>query len=195
MDNRKMGFYVDMTACIGCRTCQIACKDKNDLPLGVLYRRVKSYETGRFPEPGYYHYSSACNHCTNPKCIQTCPTGAMHLSEDGTVQHNRKVCIRCQYCVRNCPYGVPQYFEGEDVIGKCDSCKNLREKDQNPACVDACLMRCLEWGELEELKKRYSGEEMTSDIAVLPSSEMTTPSVLIKPKKIALKDAFREVDI
>ena len=69
-----LGFYFDMTACIGCKTCQIACKDKNDLPLGTLYRNIESYETGEFPKPGAYHLSVSCNHCEKPACVEMCPT-------------------------------------------------------------------------------------------------------------------------
>lgn len=177
----KMGFYINMTNCIGCRTCQIACKEKNSLPVGVLYRRVGSYETGAFPKPGYYHFSASCNHCTSPKCILSCPTGAMRFAEDGTVQHNSRLCIRCKYCVKNCPYQVPQYFEGADRVGKCDSCIDLRKKGNNPVCVDACLMRCIEWGELDALQERHAGEHITADIAVLPESKITKPSILINP--------------
>lgn len=192
----KSGFYINMTACIGCRTCQIACKDKNNLPVGILYRRVKSFETGEYPAPGYYHYSYSCNHCTNPKCVDACPTGATHISEeDSTIQYDSSVCIRCQYCVKNCPYGVPQYYEAEDKIGRCDACLNLRKADKNPACVDACLMRALEWGPLEDLRRKHEAGGLTSDIAILPSSEITTPSILIKPSRNALDENPEEVGI
>ena len=192
---KKMGFYINMAACIGCRTCQIACKDKNNLKVGILYRRVRSWETGKYPEPGYFHYSAACNHCTNPRCILTCPTKSMHFAEDGTVRHNPKICILCQYCVRNCPYGVPQYSEKDETIGKCDSCADLRAQGFNPACVDACLMRCIEWGVLDELREKHAGEGITSDIAVLPSSATTTPSVLIRPHRNAHDENPVETEI
>ena len=195
-DIRKMGFCIDMTACIGCRTCQIACKDKSGLPVGIYYRRVTSYETGRYPNPGYYHYSASCNHCTYPKCVERCPTGATYISEeDATVQYDDSICIRCRYCVNACPYGVPQYFKTENKVGKCDACLDLRKADKNPVCVDACMMRAIEWGVLEEMKEKYEQDKLTSDIAVLPSSMLTRPSVLIKPSKHAQNKDYVEVEI
>ena len=74
----KLGFYFDSTLCIGCRTCQVACKDKNGLPAGISYRVVRSFETGDYPRPGFYHYSGACNHCFSPACVASCPVGAIH---------------------------------------------------------------------------------------------------------------------
>ena len=60
------GFYFDMTRCIGCRACQVACKDKNRLGVGTLYRGVKSYTVGTFPDVKTYSYSASCNHCEDP---------------------------------------------------------------------------------------------------------------------------------
>lgn len=66
------GFYFDMTRCIGCRACQVACKDKNRLEVGTLYRNVKSYTVGTFPNVKSYSYSGSCNHCENPICLANC---------------------------------------------------------------------------------------------------------------------------
>ena len=68
----QYGFYFDQTVCAGCHTCQIACKDKNRLDVGCLFRNVKSYETGEFPNPGIYHMSTTCSHCDNPACVSAC---------------------------------------------------------------------------------------------------------------------------
>lgn len=190
----KKGFYFDMTSCIGCRTCQIACKDKNNLEVGIVFRKVTTFETGVYPEPGVYHYSSTCNHCENPKCVEGCPTGAMHIAEDGTVQHNADKCIGCQYCTWNCPYSVPQYSAKTGKVSKCDSCKDLRDKGENPACVDACVMRCLHWGDLDELSKTF-GSDAVKDIEIMPASSITNPSVLIKPKSIAFDKNFLEKEV
>ena len=70
-----LGFYFDMTRCVGCRACQVACKDRCNLDLGVLFRYAKTYETGSFPKVGMYNYSGSCNHCENPACVTVCPTG------------------------------------------------------------------------------------------------------------------------
>ncbi|MGE4273088.1 MAG: 4Fe-4S dicluster domain-containing protein [Desulfitobacterium sp.] len=190
----RLGFYFDSTKCIGCHVCQISCKDKHNLGLGINFRDVKSFESGVYPKAYIYHYSGACNHCAEAKCVTGCPTGAMHFGEDGTVQHDADLCIGCKYCIWNCPYNAPKYLEEKNVVGKCDSCKDLRDAGQNPACVDACLMRCLKFGDLDELKKEY-GTDLVSDIAVLPSSTATKPSLLIKPKSCAFDTNYRQVEV
>ena len=83
-----LGFYFDMTRCVGCRACQVACKDRNNLDIGLLFRYAKTYETGSFPKVGMYNYSGSCNHCEHPACVTVCPTGAMYKAEDGTVIHD-----------------------------------------------------------------------------------------------------------
>ena len=189
-----LGFYFDMKSCIGCRTCQIACKDRNDLPLGVLFRWVKRFETGIFPNPNSYNVSYSCNHCENAKCATGCPTGAMHYGDDGTVQHDPDLCIGCQYCTMNCPYGVPRFLPEKNIIGKCDSCIDFRNAGQNPVCVDACLMRCLHFGDLDDLRKEH-GEGLVNAIPILPSPQITNPSVLIRPKPCAFDPNFKEVEV
>ena len=180
----RMGFYFNQSLCTGCKACQVACKDKNNLNVGILFRKVRTFETGKYPNPGTYHYSGSCNHCAEPKCVKGCPTGAMHKAQDGTVQHDRELCIGCRYCVWNCPYSVPQYIEEFNAVGKCDSCKDLRDQGQNPVCVDACNMRILEWGDLDELKANH--KNTVSDLPILPKSDITKPSTLIETRTCAL---------
>lgn len=187
----KLGFYFDNTLCIGCRTCQIACKDKNDLPAGINYRVVRTFETGDYPHPGFFHYSGACNHCFNPACVASCPVGAMFFDEDGTVQYDEETCIGCQACVSACPYGEPQYFEGENVVKKSNACKDVREQGGNPVCVDACLMRCLEFGDVDDLERAH-GNNLVSELPILPSADQTVPSLRINPRPAALESAFAE---
>ncbi len=186
----KLGFYFNGESCIGCRACQIACKDKNDIPVGVLYRQVKSYETGAFPTPGYYHHASTCNHCASPACVANCPSGAMQLAEDGTVQHDDELCIGCKTCVNACPYEVPQYLDDLEIVAKCDFCADRRANGENPACVDACAMRVLEWGNLEDLKAAHP--DAVQDLPILPDSSQTGPSTLISPRACALEADFRQ---
>jgi anaerobic dimethyl sulfoxide reductase subunit B (iron-sulfur subunit) len=190
----QKGFYFDMTACIGCRTCQVACKDKNDLKVGTIFRQVTNFETGVFPKPGVYHFSSTCNHCADPKCVAGCPTKAMHKLENGIVDHDRSKCIGCRYCVWNCPYGVPKFIEELGKVSKCTFCQDLIGNGENPVCVDACPMRAIQWGELAELKAKY-GRESVSDLPILPLSSVTGPSLLIKPRNAAKQTDFRVKEV
>ena len=93
-ETKRMGFYFDQNSCVGCKTCQVACKDKNDLEVGTLFRHVVDFEIGEFPSVKSYHYAATCNHCENPACVEACPTEAMYIDEtDGTVQHDDEKCI------------------------------------------------------------------------------------------------------
>lgn len=188
----QLGFYFDATNCIGCRTCQIACKDRNDLEVGTLFRSVKTYEIGTYPAPKMYHFAGTCNHCASPACVAVCPTGAMYKDEEtGIVLHNDEECIGCQSCVNSCPYGVPQYIEKLGITQKCDTCKSIRDAGGNPTCVDACIARVLDFGDVEELAAKY-GSDCVSEVACIPSAETTDPSTLIKAKACMLEDGFVE---
>lgn len=189
------GFFFDMTSCIGCKTCQIACKDKNDLPIGTLFRNITSYETGDFPMPGVFHYSTSCNHCGNPACVAACPVGAMYRSEEeGVVLHDEELCDGCGNCVSACPYAVPQMLEEKNIVGKCDSCVSIRKNGNPPQCVAACPMRALDFGELSDLMAKYSDAVSITELPFMPESE-TVPATLVLPKELALKEEAHVVVI
>lgn len=179
----QLGFYYDMTVCTGCKVCQIACKDKNNLEVGNLFRTLHTLEGGKFPKPWMYNLSIACNHCAKPMCTKNCPTGALYKREkDGIVMHDKAKCIGCKMCTWSCPYGAPQYIESLGIAGKCDLCADLIDKGEQPACVSACQMRALEFGEIEELRKKYGN---IADVKGLPDSKLTTPSLTITPNNEA----------
>ena len=81
----RIGFYYDQTRCAGCKTCQVACKDKNRLGIGPVLRKVTSHQVGAYPAVKMYHVSASCNHCDAPACMAKCPTGAIAKNDDGTV--------------------------------------------------------------------------------------------------------------
>jgi len=181
----QLGFHIDVRYCTGCLTCVMACKDKNNLGVGALFRRVSRIEGGEFPHPWGFYLSMACNHCTEPPCVCNCPTGAMQKREkDGIVFVDKDKCIGCRYCMWSCPYGAINYIEEEGKVGKCNFCMDLIDQGLTPACVDACPMRILHFGDLDELKAIYGD---TSDIVGLPDSSITRPSVVITPKPVAVK--------
>lgn len=188
---KQLGFYFNSNICVGCKACQIACKDKNDLPVGVIWRRVVEYGGGSWiPRDGImvpqgmfgYFLSISCNHCIEAPCVEVCPSGAMHKNEDGIVLVNKDNCIGCRYCEWACPYGAPQFNEEAGVMTKCNFCIDLLEQGQQPACVSSCPLRALEFGEIEELRAKYG---TAVEIEPLPLAEITQPALVIGPHRHA----------
>lgn len=187
-----IGFYFDMTRCIGCRACQVACKDKNRLDVGITFRNAHTYTTGAFPSIGMFSSTFSCNHCDSPACVANCPTGAMFKSEDGAVLHKDDVCIGCKTCVNSCPYQVPVLDEEAGIVRKCDSCVAIRQAGGQPACVAGCPNRALDFGEIDDLKAKY-GDDLVSETTVHADPSMTSPSLLIKVKEAATSGEPTEV--
>lgn len=177
----QLGFYYNVDRCSGCKTCQIACKDVHDNPVGTLYRHVHEHEAGTFPHPRAYFVSIACNHCEKPLCVENCPSGAMFKrAEDGRVLNDPEKCLGCRMCVWSCPYGAPSYSEDSHRIEKCDLCDDLVKHGEQPACVASCLMRAIEFGDINELRARYGSN---ANIVGLSDSQETKPSIVIKPHR------------
>jgi anaerobic dimethyl sulfoxide reductase subunit B len=188
---KQYGFYFDSSSCMGCKACQVACKDKNDLPVGMNWRRVLQYGNGGWVPQGkfyvptstfVYSLSMACNHCENPACVNVCPTTAMSKRADGIVLVNQDLCIGCRYCEWACPYSAPQFNEAKGVMTKCNFCEDLLAQGQNPACVDACPMRAIEFGEITELRAKHG---TMSEIEPLPAASVTKPNLVVTPHRHA----------
>jgi anaerobic dimethyl sulfoxide reductase subunit B len=188
----QMGFVHESNFCTGCKTCVIACKDKHESAVGENFRRVSQFEGGGFAKAGdayvqnvyTYSISISCNHCAEPKCVQNCPTGAMHKDADtGIVSVNQDICIGCGYCAWSCPYGAPQMNKKKGVMGKCDMCRDLLDEGKDPACVAACPLHLLHCGDIEKLREEFQG---TATCKVMPDPELTHPSVIVVPHKNAL---------
>ena len=146
MATKQLGFFVNVERCIGCHTCEVACKEQNDLEVGPRWRRVRTVEGGSYPRPFAYSVSVGCSHCAEPMCGQVCPVGAYTKREDGLVVHDPSKCIGCKYCTFACPYAAPQYNEATGKAGKCSGCTSLVDQGQQPACVQSCIVRALEFG-------------------------------------------------
>ncbi len=191
----QYGFYFDASKCTGCKTCMVACKDKNNLPVGMNFRRVTEFSggnwrqdraTGAWHQDAFaYYLSISCNECSDPACVKVCPTKAhFKRAEDGLVLIDPKKCIGCGACLAACPYGAPQLDREARKMRKCDTCLDRREKGLNPVCVDACPQRALDFGPIDELRKKYGD---CAAIAPLPDVSVTKPNLVIHPTKSAKK--------
>ena len=185
-------FTFDASACTGCKACQAACKDKNNLPVGVLWRRVIEVSGGAWQQIGAawchdvfsYNLSMACNHCVHPKCAGVCPVNAYNVREDGIVILDSSRCIGCGYCNWACPYAVPQFNSSDGVMSKCNFCFDALEAGGEPACVSACPMRVLNFEKIGSSENDSQGRALweipsTQHPFPLPPYSRTQPHIRI----------------
>ncbi len=183
----QLGFYFDQSRCSGCFACVVACKDWHDIPAGsVFWRRLITTEEGRFPRVSVAFFSVSCYHCARPLCLEACPVGAIRKrEEDGIVVVDRDSCLglgKCGgSCREACPYGAPQFGEEADHrMQKCDLCQERWAEGKKPICVQACPMRALDAGSLEELELRYGKKR--EEVSGLARDMESQPSILCKGK-------------
>jgi formate dehydrogenase iron-sulfur subunit len=176
----RMGFFTDTSVCIGCKACEVACKEWNHVPEDGLALTGMSYDNSvglgadtwrhvafieqRKPvareEPGtpgdlrWLMASDVCKHCTHAACLDVCPTGALFRSEFGTVVVQEDVCNGCGYCIPACPYGVIDQRKGDGRAWKCTLCYDRLGAGMEPACAKACPTESIQFGPLDELRER-----------------------------------------
>jgi formate dehydrogenase iron-sulfur subunit len=179
----RMGFFTDTSVCIGCKACEVACKEWNHVPedglnlLGMSYdntgglgadtwRHVAFIEQQRpvsAPPDGagepteqlrWLMASDVCKHCTHAACLDVCPTGALFRTEFGTVVVQEDVCNGCGYCIPACPYGVIDQRKGDGRAWKCTLCYDRISDGMEPACAKACPTNSIQFGPLDELRER-----------------------------------------
>lgn len=189
---KQLAFYVEQKHCVGCKTCQIACKDKNNLEVGQLFRTVYEIQGGTYeiknnviiPHVFAFWTSISCNHCVNPICVDHCPTNALQKSfENGVVYIEPDKCIGCQQCAKVCPYHAPQFNPATQKMGKCDFCRDLLKVGKDPVCVSACPLRALGFGTLDDLREKYGALNQTRG---LPDAALTDPALVITPHRDAV---------
>jgi formate dehydrogenase beta subunit len=160
--------YIDTSTCIGCKACEVACQEWNDLP-PIETHQFGSYQTAPTLEPDFWNLirffereidgSTAwlmrkdnCLHCEDPGCLAACPApGAIVQYENGIVDVNPSACIGCGYCETGCPFDVPRIHEKTAKMSKCTLCSDRVTVGLEPACVKACPTGCLHFGTKDDM--------------------------------------------
>jgi len=172
LSDDRMGVLVDTTVCVGCRSCEWACKvahgmqtepqqsyeDRSKItarrrPTDDALTVVNEYDVGE-ERPVYVKVQ--CMHCDKPSCVSACIVGAFSKRASGGVTWDGDRCIGCRYCLVACPFQIPAFEFGEALrpdIAKCDFCVSRTEQGKLPACVDVCPMEALTYGPRAELIK------------------------------------------
>ncbi len=155
----QYGFLIDLSRCIGCHACLIACKQWHDIAPGpVKWMRVYQWEKGAFPNIDLRVLPLPCLHCAEPVCAQACPNNAIYKEEKfGAVLVDPSKCTGERKCWEACPYGAPQFASDEPgtKMSKCTMCIDRLEQGLAPICVLSCSMRALEFGPIDELMSQY----------------------------------------
>lgn len=170
-----MGFYTDTTVCIGCKACEVACKEWNQLPAsgggllelsgdsydntrrldGIHWRHVKFVE--QFSEDRndgrWLMMSDVCKHCVQAPCLEVCPTGAIIRTEFDTVVIQSDTCNGCRACIAACPFGVIDINPAANVAQKCTLCYDRLQVGMEPACSQACPTDSIRFGTIRELRE------------------------------------------
>jgi DMSO reductase iron-sulfur subunit len=180
-EGEQYRFHFNMTKCIGCRSCEVACNEQNGNPADILWRRIGELEAGSYPATQRHYLSMGCNHCLDAECVKGCPVDAYTKDPvTGIVLHSADACIGCQYCVWNCPYSVPQFNPERGVVGKCDMCKGRLEDGFEPACVNACPEAAIEIEivNMADWRENFTGAEspgMPSAVHTISTTRITLP--------------------
>ena len=173
--SETVGFFTDTTLCIGCKACEVACKEWNQLPDDGLFFTGMSYDntvalgastwrhvsfvekpapTGAYDGFSWLMMSDVCKHCERAGCLENCPTGAIMRTEFGTVYVQPDVCNGCGYCIVGCPFGVIDRRADDGRAWKCTMCYDRLGDGMTPACAQACPTQSIQFGVLGELQER-----------------------------------------
>ncbi|RNL12181.1 4Fe-4S ferredoxin [Parvibacter caecicola] len=201
----RYGMVIDMGRCLGCHTCEVACKSTNNLPEGIFWNRVYNdggpsldSPTGTWPNNSMSYYTMSCQHCENPACVKVCPVGATYKDpETGVVRQDYDKCIGCRMCMAACPYTGVRSFNWEDpkyvlafatgdaevpahqkhTVEKCTFCYQRISKGETPGCMVLCPGRARYFGDLDDPNSEVSQLIATREWKRLLPEKGTNPSV------------------
>ena len=170
--SKTEAFLIDMTKCTGCRGCQVACKQWNQLEAEeteffsgegyqnppamseYTFTRIKFRDFQKNGQNEFAFYKEMCMHCADPACASVCPVGAFEKTAEGPVIYKADRCIGCRFCMIACPFGVPKYewSKGLPLVKKCTGCYSRITEGLQPACATACPT-AISYGPRDEMIK------------------------------------------
>jgi formate dehydrogenase iron-sulfur subunit len=162
---------IDVTTCIGCKACEVACLEWNGYPFQETHFN-NTYQTMPATTWNYWNLikfnevphddgtvswlmrKDQCMHCADPGCLRACPAdGAIVQYANGIVDFQQEFCIGCQYCVTGCPFDIPKFNSETKKVFKCTLCSDRVSAGLEPACIKACPTGCLHFGSKEDMKE------------------------------------------
>jgi len=145
----KNSFIFNTNRCVGCNACAAGCSIENGTDLMINWREVNTGNKIKHPGLPVFHFSLACNHCEDAPCMKHCPALAYTRDEKtGAIIHHAEACIGCTYCTWACPYDAPKFNPATNIVEKCNFCVDRISDGKKPACVEACPVGALDFGQL-----------------------------------------------
>jgi len=148
----QKSLFVDFEYCIGCRACEVACKQENNIPVGIKWINVIKVGPRMVGDKLRMDFiPMRCRHCAKAPCIDACPEKAITKRSDGIVLIDKGLCTGCMACIEACSFGAIQLNPQKQVAEKCTLCVHRVDAGLEPACVRACPSKCMYFGNINEL--------------------------------------------
>jgi len=150
----KAAILTDLTKCIGCEACVLACKEINNLPKETISSELSATNWLAIDHKAGLNIRRACMHCEDPACVSACPVGALEKTKEGPVIYDAHKCMGCRYCMIACPFQIPKYEWDKPIptVQKCIMCfEKAIKKGKQPACTTACPTGAIKFGDRDAL--------------------------------------------